>query len=172
MKLTFTLFFINLLLVQSTPNFEAKQVYHISEDFVGVELRLKDINNRIRIEFNGNCSKLSPTDEKRWIAVFQEKKVQKEDVFNLSRLSLDIGGVIPVESMEPNNYCKIAAGNSINLILNKELIVNEILNIRYCIMDDGIPRWQSEKIILDMHSIDSTSLLHFSKFLMKAQTSH
>ena len=171
MRLIYIILSCFFLMVPSESRFTVENAYYISSNYVGVELRLKEGNSKIKMIYNGNCKKLKSSN--RWLAIFPEHKVDYGQILNISTLTIETGseageGVPKLESKK--DVCKFKDKSILRLIIPKELLTDDTLRLAYYELEEEDFRFKLEKFAI--YRVDMDSLNIEIPGPIRSQTSH
>jgi len=146
-------------MVPSETLFIVENVYYVSSNHVGVELRLKEGSSKIKMLYSGNCRTLNSGD--RWIAIFQEQDVEPGQVLNISSLTIDKGSESNEEVQKSKcekDACKFKDKSILRLIIPKELLTNDTLRLAYYELEKEEFKYKLEKIVINREVMDSLNI--------------
>lgn len=171
MRIIYSILSCFFFMVPSETRFTVENAYYISSNHVGVALRLKGGNSKIKMLYSGNCRTLNRSD--RWIAIFPEHKVGPGQVLNISSLTIETGsedgeGVLKSECKK--DVCKFKDKSILWLIIPKELLTDDTLRLAYYELEEEDFRFKLEKFAINRADMDSLNIEIPGP--IRSQTSH
>lgn len=171
MRIIYSILSCFFFMVPSETRFTVENAYYISSNYVGVELRLKEGNSKIKMLYSGNCRTLKSSD--RWIAIFPEHKVGSGQVLNISSLTIETGseaGEGALKSECKKDVCKFKDKSILRLIIPKELLTDDTLRLAYYELEEEEFRFKLEKFAINRVDMDSLNIEIPGP--IRSQTSH